>query len=81
MKSYNWHNTDSSLFRTEDWVKHDEAHAIIKEAYEAIVKSCWDEDSLLHKSYCSHCHEWMEDKKHDKDCIVNKAEQWLKENR
>ncbi len=60
-------------------------HVELKEAYEAVITTsiryCNDGKS------CKHCKElaWgrsSEEKvKHKPDCIVNKAEQWLKENR
>ncbi len=68
-----------------DWVKHDEAHALLKEAYETMISTsiryCNDGKS------CKHCKELVwgrsseEKVKHKPGCIVNKAEQWLKENR
>ncbi len=73
------------LIETENGalVKHDEAHAIIKEFAEAMISTSirYSNDG---KS-CKHCKElvWgrssMEKVKHKPDCIVNKAEQWLKE--
>ncbi len=68
-----------------EYVKYSEAHALLKEAYEAVITTsiryCNDGKS------CKHCKELVwgrsseEKVKHKPDCIVNKAEQWLKENR
>ncbi|MCP4986011.1 MAG: hypothetical protein GY928_08065 [Colwellia sp.] len=59
-----------------EYVKHDEAHALLKEAYEAIVEN--------HRTYegdryeeCVHCLNGGIEIKHDNDCIVNKAKQYL----
>ncbi len=62
--------------------------ALLKEAYEAIVS----DNRRLHdfceigRVYCAKCHGTETGENgiivhKDKDCIVNKAEQWLKENR
>ncbi len=47
-----------------EYVKHDEAHALLKEAYESIVELC--EIGMRAR---------------DQADLVDKAEQWLKENR
>ncbi len=59
-----------------DWVKHDQAHVLLKEAYESIVEN--------HKTYegdryeeCIHCLNGGIDITHQPDCIVLKATKYL----
>ncbi len=61
-------------------VKHDEAHATIKEAYEAIRDNFLD--GYGGYSACTHCYIAQIDGmvNHKENCIVPKVEQWLKEN-
>ncbi len=67
-----------------EYVKHDEASALLKEAYEAIVDNHKQYDG--EKDKCVYCNgelfNWLaKNIDHEDDCIVLKAEQWLKENR
>ncbi len=89
MKRYSYRDIEDFYYEqiptSEDgeFVKHDEAHALLKEAYEAIVENPYyvasDRGDYIGE-YCKHCEE-EKGYMHLKDCIVLKAEQWLKENR
>ncbi len=65
-----------------EYVKHDEAHAILKEAYEAVVGNYIIYDDKA--DYCIHCNAKGQTHEnpitHKEDCIVLKADKWLKEN-
>ncbi len=83
MKRYDYRWTYDGVKVEEDpqgeYVKHDEAHALLKEAYESIVENHKNTSSFKDDE-CIHCCKTDRDMTvitHEPDCIVLKATEYL----
>jgi len=64
----------------KEYVKYDEANKLLIEAYESIIEDWKQADGDCDTLYCVHCSSWDEyQRNHDKDCVVLKAKEYLKE--